>query len=122
MEHFSLQARNWTLSVNNTDFDNPLAVRMLNDQIMELDRVLVLPGGLPFQNGTRNGVFGPRRSDIYGGRNEVFPGISDLLADIDDVLTIEEKQRRYEMLRKHITELMVAVHQAASHLKPFHAI
>ena len=41
-------------------------------QIMEVDRILVLPGGLPLQNGTfRHAMFGE-------DGHTVFPGIHDL--------------------------------------------
>ena len=46
-------------------------------QIMEVDRIFVLPGGLPLQNGTF-------RHAIFGEDGEtVFPGIHDLGKQIE---------------------------------------
>ena len=48
-------------------------------QIMEVDRILVLPGGLPLKNGTF-------RHAIFGEDGEtVFPGIHDLGKRIERV-------------------------------------
>jgi hypothetical protein len=92
---------------------------------MELDRIFVLPGGLPLQNGTlRHAIFAPGRDDAYG--SAVFPGVTDLLRQIgEDGITLAAVDLRnalYEALRRHLSDLMVAVHQAASHLRPFHQV
>ena len=34
-------AQNWTERAGATDLGNPMAVRMLNDQIMEMDRIFI---------------------------------------------------------------------------------
>lgn len=89
---------------------------------MEVDRIFVLPGGLPLKNGTlRHAIFGE-------DGNTVFPGIHDLLERIKQENEQNEEQEEwrkdeyYEMLRRHISDLMVAVLQAASHLRPFHFV
>ncbi len=93
---------------------------------MELDRIFVLPGGLPLQNGTmRHGIFAPGSNNVYG--SAVFPGIYDLLRKIREtdgntMAQIEKRNALYEDLRRHISDVMVAILQAASHLTYFHLV
>ena len=41
---------------------------------------------------------------------------------VDDEDRERRKEELYEMLRRHISDLMVAIMQAASHLRPFHYV
>lgn len=117
---FAERARNFTRRAAAVDASDPLAVRALNDQIMGLDRAFLLPGGLPFQAGaSRHAVFAPGARDAFGA--QVFPGLADLTRGLRS-LTTEEQLERYEALRRHLSDLMITVLQAADHLKELHIV
>ena len=96
--------------------DDPLKARMINDQIMKFERVWIMPKGLPGRETIRHAIFSPAKFNAYGGA--AFPGISDLLHEVDK---LEEKERteRFLELRKHLSDLMILFRQAASWLQPF---
>ena len=53
------------------------------------------------------------KNNIYGGA--AFPGISDLLFDLD-TLSVEEKMERRKEIQKHLSDIMIILRQAASWL------
>ena len=108
-------------------------VRMLNDQVMQLEKIFLTPKpGLPldFTNSTKHiilsyGVGGGFEN--YG--KATFPGIVNLFNDLVKVNTDgnpkntePDKWAHWEDLRRHVTEIYVMILQAASHLKPHHVI
>ena len=117
IRNFGRQARNWTASINSTDLSNPLTVRALNDQLMQLEKIFLVPGGVPLQNSTRHAILAYTGLDKYG--QATFPGIVNLL---NQFLRIPEQDRDawagWELLRRHVTEIYVMIVQAESHLKP----
>jgi len=72
---------------------NPIELRMINDQMMQLERVFMMPAGLPGRPDVRNAIFAPGKFNSYAGA--AFPGISDLLHEIDGLDT-EAKKRSME--------------------------
>lgn len=92
---------------------DPLSLRSLNDQIMLLERTFLLPQGLPGRSHHRHALFSPAKFNIYGGA--AFPGISDLLHEVEK-LDNEESQERFKEIRKHLSDLMIVLRQAASWL------
>ena len=115
------------------DLDNPMNVRMLNDQVMQLEKIFLTPKpGLPldFTNSTKHIIL----SYGVGGGFEnhgkaTFPGIVNLFNDLVKVNQDEtpknpnpDKWAHWEDLRRHVTEIYVMILQAASHLKPHHVI
>lgn len=98
-----------------------MTVRTLNDQMMQLEKIFLLPNGLPFQNTSNHAVL-----TFDGGKNygqATFPGLMNLLQEF---LKVPDQERNtwygWELLRRHVTELYVIILQAASHLKPHHII
>ena len=45
---------------------DPIRLRMMNDQIMMLERVFILPKGLPGRPETRHSLFSPSKFNSYG--------------------------------------------------------
>ena len=95
---------------------DPVILKMINDQLLRLERVFLLPEGLPAgRTKYRHAIFSPSKFNSYGGA--AFPGIDDLLYGIDrlqgDDLTAREKE-----LKKHISDLMIVIQNAASFLQP----
>lgn len=124
IKEFDKQAKNWTDSFNFTNFNDPIATRMLNDQMMQIEKIFLSSNGLPFQNETRHIILASNSSSHYG--SPTFPGIINLFerfvlsgmkTNID-----RNKWEHWETLRRHVTEIYVKIMQAASHLKYFHVI
>ena len=118
---FQRQALNWTLSLNTTDLTNPLTVRMLNDQVMELERIFVTQ--LPLQNVSNHAILSYQKLNSYHGK-ATFPGIVNLLEEFYNLpLDLDRNDwSGWEKLRIHVTELYVMILQAASYLQPHHII
>ena len=117
VKFFGKQANNFTKRFNDSDFSNPIEVRMMNDQIMEVQRSFVSKIGIPFSRGAKNVIFGPSIFEKFA-RN-TFPGIRNILYRIQE-LEIGQRAERLAILRRHLSDLMIVIHQAALHLKHFH--
>ena len=63
----------------------------------------------------RNAIFAPSQFNAYGGA--AFPGITDLLHEIEDLDDISKK-KRYEELKKHLSDLMIMINEASRFLMP----
>ena len=98
---------------------NPLELRIANDQMMQLERVFNMPYGIPDRPEIRNAIFAPSKFNTYGGA--AFPGISDLLHEIDD-LPPQDHVKRWKEVKKHVSDLMIMINEAARFLNPVHEI
>ena len=94
---------------------DPMELRIVNDQMMQLERVFNMPNGIPDRPEIRNAIFAPGKFNSYGG--SAFPGITDLLHEIED-LDRPEKSRRYEKLKRHVSDLMIMIQEATRFLMP----
>ena len=63
---------------------DPLKLRMINDQLMQVEKVFLMDGGIPLRDETRHAIFAPGKFNIYGGG--AFPAISDLLYEHDKLV------------------------------------
>ena len=91
----------------------------MNDQMMQLERVFLMPAGLPGRPQIRNAIFAPGKFNSYAGA--AFPGISDLLHEIDD-LKDGAKSARWKEIRRHVSDLMIMIQEAARFLNPVEQI
>ena len=98
---------------------NPMKLRMVNDQLMFLERTLLMDGGIPEQQGVRHAIFAPGKFNKYGGGG--FPAIPDLLHNIDR-LESKELEKRWKAIKKHVSDLMIMIRAAAKFLKPLEQI
>ena len=67
----------------------------------------------------RNAIFAPGLFNKYG--SSVFPGIGDLLHEIDN-LPEENKVMRQKQIQRHISDLMIMIQEAARFLDPVEQI
>nr|XP_045619566.1 N-acetylated-alpha-linked acidic dipeptidase 2-like [Procambarus clarkii] len=98
---------------------DPLTIRAINDQMMKLEQVFILPAGLPGRPQIRHAVFAESQFDKYAASG--FPGITDLLYNMEK-LTDTERQEREEQIKRHVSDLTIMMQRAASFLKDFHVI
>ncbi len=113
VEEFSAASKTFTDRVGDLDLSNPLVVRMLNDRLMQVERVFLMPGGIPGRPETRHTIFAPAKFNKYGA--SAFPGLSDLLHEIE-TLRGEEATRRWKAVRQHLSTIMIKVREAANFL------
>lgn len=98
---------------------DPIMIRSINDQLMKLEQVFILPGGLPGRPLIRHAIFAPSQFDHYAAA--AFPGISDLLYRID-TLQGDELIQREKDIRRHISDLTILMQRAVGLLKDFRFI
>ncbi|XP_068233821.1 N-acetylated-alpha-linked acidic dipeptidase 2-like [Palaemon carinicauda] len=98
---------------------NPVMLRSVNDQIMKLERVFILPTGLPGRPVIRHAIFAPSQFNHYGAAG--FPGIADLLYKIDS-LQGDELIKRHKEIRRHISDLTIVLQKASDYLEDFNVI
>ncbi|XP_064110868.1 N-acetylated-alpha-linked acidic dipeptidase 2-like [Macrobrachium nipponense] len=98
---------------------DPVMLRAINDQMMKLEQVFIMPTGLPGRPTIRHAIFAPSQFDNYAAAG--FPGISDLLYRIDD-LQGEELSKRHKEIRRHISDLTILLQKASGLLEDFNII
>ncbi|MPC70070.1 Glutamate carboxypeptidase 2 [Portunus trituberculatus] len=98
---------------------SPVTLRAVNDQLMKIEQLFLLPAGLPGRPDTRHTVFAPSQFNNYASAG--FPGLVDLLYKID---TLQGKERadREEEIRKHISHLTIFMRAAEKFIKDVHLI
>jgi len=102
------------LKVNTMNIpESALRLRELNDQLMLLERIFILPKGLPDRPEERHILFCPSKFNKYG--SSALPGIGDLLHQYQ-TLNATAKEERFAQIRKHISDIMITFHQAAKWL------
>jgi len=88
---------------------NMMRQRMFNDKMMLLEKIFLLPSGLPGRPSYKHALFSPAKFNLYAGA--VFPGVEDLMHDFDDIDT-SEKPERIKQLQRHLSDLMIMFRQA----------
>jgi hypothetical protein len=83
--------------------------------MMLLERVFLLPQGLPGRPGTKHAIFAPAKHNTYG--SSAFPGLADLLTDLKDS-TGDERKKNLKELKRHASDLMIMINNAADFLNP----
>ncbi len=103
-------------SLRSAASSNPLLTRALNDQSSKVDRSLLLPFGLPNRPDSLHAIISPSEFNSYS--SDAFPGISDLLYGFDQLVDgSDEKEERKQMLRKHVSDLMIVIKAAADYME-----
>lgn len=91
--------------------DDPFAVRKMNDKLMLMERAFIDPLGLPGQPLVRHVIFAPSSKDSYFG--DAFPGITDLLYDINNG---QDNDAKWSELEKHMSVVAFTLQSAAATL------
>ena len=86
-----------------TDMNNFAKLRMLNDQMMSMERAFIWPFGLPGRVLVRQVLFAPQMHNIYG--SATFPGITDALFGI-------EKTSNWKEVKKQVSIAITCVREA----------
>ncbi|ROJ25402.1 N-acetylated-alpha-linked acidic dipeptidase 2 [Anabarilius grahami] len=113
VENFTVAARDFHQRLHQIDTSNALDVRMVNDQLMYLERAFIDPLGLPGRPFYRHIIFAPSSHNKYAG--ESFPGIYDALFDIENVA---DPQKAWDEVKRQISIAAFTVNAAAGTLKP----
>ena len=116
IDDFKKQAEDWEKSLETLDKSNPIVIRMLNDQMMQLEKVFLAPTG--------HVIFSPKHNSRYG--QAIFPGLVNLLQEFNHLPTQDRRDQweetGWEYLKRNVTEIYVCIVQATSLLKPLHNI
>uniref|UniRef100_A0A8C1TQ85 Aminopeptidase NAALADL1 n=1 Tax=Cyprinus carpio TaxID=7962 RepID=A0A8C1TQ85_CYPCA len=114
VENFTVAAADFHQRLDQLDTSNALDVRMVNDQLMYLERAFIDPLGLPGRPFYRHIIFAPSSHNKYAG--ESFPGIYDALFDIENAV---DQQKAWDEVKRQISIAAFTVNAAAETLKPF---
>ncbi|XP_055272160.1 N-acetylated-alpha-linked acidic dipeptidase 2 isoform X1 [Moschus berezovskii] len=114
VKNFSEAASDFHRRLSQVDLNNPMAVRIMNDQLMFLERAFIDPLGLPGRPFYRHIIFAPSSHNKYAG--ESFPGIFDAMFDIENKA---DPRSAWKEVKKHISIAAFTIQAAAGTLKEF---
>ncbi|XP_069422526.1 N-acetylated-alpha-linked acidic dipeptidase 2 [Ovis canadensis] len=114
VKNFSEAASDFHRRLSQVDLNNPIAVRIMNDQLMFLERAFIDPLGLPGRPFYRHIIFAPSSHNKYAG--ESFPGIFDAMFDIENKA---DPRSAWKEVKKHISIAAFTIQAAAGTLKEF---
>ncbi|XP_010632018.1 N-acetylated-alpha-linked acidic dipeptidase 2 isoform X8 [Fukomys damarensis] len=112
VKNFSEAASDFHRRLTQLDLNNPIAVRIMNDQLMLLERAFIDPLGLPGRRFYRHIIFAPSSHNKYAG--ESFPGIYDAMFDIENKA---DPHLAWKEVKKHISIAAFTIQAAAGTLK-----
>lgn len=110
--NFSKAAAEFHRRLEQVDKKDSLAVRIMNDQLMLIERAFTDPLGLPGRKFYRHVIFAPSSHNKYAG--ESFPGIYDAMFDIESKANQHEA---WEEVKRQISIAAFTVQAAAGTLK-----
>ncbi|XP_008423715.1 N-acetylated-alpha-linked acidic dipeptidase 2 [Poecilia reticulata] len=113
VKNFTNAAKGFHERLQTLNIEDPLQVRIMNDQLMYLERAFIDPLGLPGRPFYRHVIFAPSSHNKYAG--ESFPGIYDALFDIENSADPEKAWRE---VKRQISIAAFTVHAAAMTLTP----
>ena len=111
----SQATKDYMSNLDSLSIKDKMELRSINDQLMQFERLFLLPEGIPGRPGVRHAIFAPAKFNNYGAA--AFPGISDLLHGIDE-LNDEDSSMRWKKIRRHLSDLMIMVEAAVEFLQP----
>jgi len=95
VKNFTKTASSFQASLEKLDKNNPLALRMANDRLMQLERAFINPQGLPGRPYMRHVVFAPSAHNAYAGSS--FPGLVDALYAVQHLNNNDWEQVKMEL-------------------------
>ncbi|KAF4793248.1 N-acetylated-alpha-linked acidic dipeptidase 2 [Turdus rufiventris] len=110
--NFSKAASEFHRRLEQVDKKDPVAVRIMNDQLMLTERAFTDPLGLPGRKFYRHIIFAPSSHNKYAG--ESFPGIYDAMFDIESKA---DQHEAWEEVKRQISIAAFTVQAAAETLK-----
>ncbi|XP_064110762.1 N-acetylated-alpha-linked acidic dipeptidase 2-like [Macrobrachium nipponense] len=121
VDNFTLATSAFASKLKNfkNNLQDPIMIRAINDQMMKLEQVFVLPAGLPGRPETRHAIFAPSLFDDYAVSG--FPAIADLLYEYY-ALPPKARQGKGKEIMRHISDLTILFQKATGLLEDFHII
>ncbi|XP_043927758.1 glutamate carboxypeptidase 2-like [Protopterus annectens] len=112
VDNFTEAATEFHQRLSKLDTNNPIALRIMNDQMMYLERAFVDPLGLPGRPFYRHIIYAPSSYNKYAGIS--FPGIYDALFEIESE---HDQQKALNEVRRQISVATFAVQAAGETLR-----
>ncbi|XP_070181932.1 putative N-acetylated-alpha-linked acidic dipeptidase [Littorina saxatilis] len=114
IKEFAQDVHNFESAVAGMDKTDPMAIRMVNDQLLLLEKAFLDPSGLPDRPQKKHLLFAENANDVYAGSS--FPGLIDLLFEIDE-RDETERQARWEEVRHQFSVIVNAIQAAGFTLR-----
>ncbi|CAH6777002.1 glutamate carboxypeptidase 2 [Phodopus roborovskii] len=112
VKNFTEVTYEFNKKLQNLDKSNPISLRIMNDQLMYLERAFIDPLGLPGRPFYRHIIYAPSSHNKYAG--ESFPGIYDALFDIDSKV---DPSKAWKEVKRQISIAAFTVQAAAETLR-----
>nr|KAF6437618.1 folate hydrolase 1 [Molossus molossus] len=112
VKNFTEIASKFSERLQDLDKNNPMLLRIMNDQLMFLERAFIDPLGLPDRPFYRHVISAPSSHNKYEG--ESFPGIFDALFDIESKV---DPHKAWREVRRQISVAAFTVQAAAGTLR-----
>ncbi|NP_001153178.1 glutamate carboxypeptidase 2 isoform 2 [Mus musculus] len=112
VNNFTDVASKFNQRLQELDKSNPILLRIMNDQLMYLERAFIDPLGLPGRPFYRHIIYAPSSHNKYAG--ESFPGIYDALFDISSKVNAS---KAWNEVKRQISIATFTVQAAAETLR-----
>uniref|UniRef100_A0ABI7Y152 Folate hydrolase 1 n=1 Tax=Felis catus TaxID=9685 RepID=A0ABI7Y152_FELCA len=112
VKNFTEIASKFSERLQGLDKNNPILLRIMNDQLMFLERAFIDPLGLPDRPFYRHVIYAPSSHNKYAG--ESFPGIYDALFDIENK---DDPSKAWGEVKRQIAIAAFTVRAAAGTLR-----
>ncbi|XP_046295337.1 N-acetylated-alpha-linked acidic dipeptidase 2 isoform X2 [Marmota monax] len=112
VKNFTEIASKFSKRLQDLDKSNLILLRIMNDQLMFLERAFIDPLGLPDRPFYRHVIYAPSSHNKYAG--ESFPGIYDALFDIESKVDVS---KAWEEVKRQISIAAFTVQAAAGTLR-----
>ncbi|XP_040267546.1 putative N-acetylated-alpha-linked acidic dipeptidase isoform X2 [Bufo bufo] len=89
--------------------ENPLEVRKINDQLMQLERSFIDPLGVAGNIYYRHVIYAPNQHNLYASSS--FPGLASAMFDIEND---PNQEKRWQQVKKEISIIAYTIASAAS--------
>ncbi|ESP03021.1 hypothetical protein LOTGIDRAFT_185795 [Lottia gigantea] len=112
IQHFDRAADEFGERMKNVDKNNPILTRLINDQLVLLEKAFLDPAGLPMRPLKKHMVIAESAYDSYASSS--FPGLVDLLFEIEKAT---DPDKRWEQIKQHFAVILHTILSAASTLR-----
>ncbi|KAH9509169.1 Aminopeptidase naaladl1 [Bulinus truncatus] len=109
IQNFTADVVDFETQISTLDKSNVYALRSINDRIMLLERAFLTPEGLPLRPMKKHILTAESSSDLYSA--STFPGLSDLLVQIDT------HPERWDAVRRHFGTILQTIQSAGATLR-----
>ncbi|XP_066428520.1 putative N-acetylated-alpha-linked acidic dipeptidase [Eleutherodactylus coqui] len=106
---FHKAAKAFQSRIEKVNRENPLEVRKINDQLMQLERSFIDPLGVAGNLFYRHVIYAPNQHNLYAASS--FPGLASAMFDIDND---PKQERRWQQVKKEISIIAYTIASAAS--------